>query len=384
MTVFKNYLKITKSYLSIIVIYTLIFVVIAMITSQSGAMNQETFQTEKAKIAMVNNDENSPLMKDFQTYVQEHAEYIELENTEEKLKDALFFRRVDYIMIIPQNFTHDFLNHQDVKIETMEVPDSYGSIYSKKLMNRYLNTAKLYLKADITPSEMTQLIHQDLSIHSETSMMNQSSIDSQIINVCHFFNFSNYTFLAIIISVISMVMISFRDEHIQNRQMISCTSYQKLNIQLLLGNITVTIGIWLLYVFAACFLYGQTMFTPQGFFISMNALVFVIFVLVLSFLLLLLIKDRNVVSGVSTIIALGTSFIAGAFVPQEFLSSFVLTLAKFTPSYWFITNNQDIAQLSKLSWINLQPIIINMSIVFGFTVLLLIIIQGISYLRLKH
>ena len=143
MIVFKNYLKIARSYVSIIIIYTLIFIAIAVITSQSGTMNQETYQEEMVKIAIINHDHDSLLIKDFQTYIQDNAEYIELENTEDDLRDALFFRKVDYIMIVPQNFTHDFFNDQDVHIETMEVPDSYGSIYSKKLMNKYLNTCSL-------------------------------------------------------------------------------------------------------------------------------------------------------------------------------------------------------------------------------------------------
>ena len=53
-------------------------------------------------------------------------------------------------MIIPDNYTTDFINGKDVTIETMELPDAYSSIYSKNLLNKYLNTANLYLKAGIS------------------------------------------------------------------------------------------------------------------------------------------------------------------------------------------------------------------------------------------
>ena len=383
MTVFKNYLKITRAYVSIIIIYTLIFIVIAMITSQSGAMNQETYQAERTKIAIINHDHDSVLIQAFQRYIQDNAEYIELENSEDDLRDALFFRKVDYIMIVPQNFTRDFLNNQDVHIETMEVPDSYGSIYSKKLMNQYLNTAKLYIKVDIPISEMTDLIQRDLSIHSDVSMQG-TLINHQMIDVRNFYNFSNYTFLVIIISVLSMVMMSIREEHIQNRQLIACLPYRKFNLQLLLGNVCVVLGVWLLYVLASFVMFGDIMLSYQGSLMIFNALIFVIYILVLSFLLTILIKNRNVVSGLATVIALGTSFISGTFVPQEFLSPFVLTIAKFTPSYWFITNNHLIAQLSKFSWLNMQPILMNMGIILGFAYLLFMIIQIKSYFHLKH
>ena len=89
------------------------------------------------------------------------------------------------------------------------------------------------------------------------------------------------------------------------------------------------------------------------------------------------------VSGISTVDGLGTSFIAGAFVPQEFLAPFVLNIAKLTPSYWFIDGNNKIASLSGYSWTELQPIIMNMAIILGFAVLFYILIQLVSRLKLK-
>ncbi len=46
----------------------------------------------------------------------------------------------------------------------------------------------------------------------------------------------------------------------------------------------------------------------------------------------------------SNIISLGLSFISGAFVPQFLLSEGVLTLARFTPTYWFVKANNTIAE----------------------------------------
>lgn len=382
MTVFKYYLKVTKSYLPIIIIYTLIFVGIAMLTSTSGSTNGQTYVAEEAKIAFINHDVDSEFMDSFQNYIQENAKYVELEDTEDSLRDALFFRKVDYIMIVPQHFTEDFLNDKDVKIKTMEVPDSYGAIYSKQLMNKYLNTAKLYLKADISDQEMTQLVQKNLAIHTDV-VIEHKAVDSQISSVKNFYNFSNYTLLAIIIAVIAMVMISFNEDKIKNRQLISCLPYQKLNRQLLLGNILITFGVWLLYVVASIALYGKTMLTPQGLLMILNSFVFVIFVLILSFLIVTLTHQRELVSGISTVIGLGTSFIAGAFVPQEFLAPFVLNLAKLTPSYWFITNNNTIAKLTDFSIIDLQPILMNMGVILGFTIIFYLLIQLISRLRIK-
>lgn len=382
MQVFNNYLKVMKSYISIILVYTVVFVGIAAMTTLSGNQSASTFETSKAKIALINHGENSEFIQSFEQYIQDNADYVELEDKDDVLRDALFFRKVDYIMIIPKDFTKDFLNNQDVRIETMEVPDSSDAIYSKTLMNKYLNTAKLYLKTNITIADITKHIQEDLSIHTKVTI-NSEIVDSRIANVALFYNFANYTLLSIIIVVISMVMISFRDEKIHRRNLISATTYKSLNRQLLLGNIVSTMGVWLLYVTSSIILYREVMFTNAGLLIIFNSFVLTIFILIFSFFLTSLTQKREIVSGISTVVGLGTSFIAGAFVPQEFLSPVVLTIAKFTPSYWYITNNNLISQTNDFSWTTLQPIFMNMIMIMGFAILFYLFIQLTSRLRLR-
>lgn len=382
MIVFKNYLKVAKSFLPIIIVYTLIFVGIATISSTSGAQNTDAFEASESRIAFINHDQESSFINSFQKYIKENAEYVNIQDSDEELRDALFFRKVDYIMIIPKGFTDDFLNNKDVKIETMEVPDSYNSMYSKTLMNKYLNTAKLYLKADIADDKLTQYVSRDLNIHTDVDFHNVV-VDNNIAKATTFYNFANYTLLAIIIVVVSMVMISFNEEKIRRRNLVSSISYQSFNRQLLLGNIITSIGVWSLYVIVSFALYGATMLTNAGLLLILNSFVLVIFILVFSFFLTTVTHNRELVSGISTVVGLGTSFIAGAFVPQEFLAPFVLNIAKLTPSYWFIDGNNKIASLSGYSWTELQPIIMNMAIILGFAVLFYILIQLVSRLKLK-
>ena len=90
-------------------------------------------------------------------------------------------------------------------------------------------------------------------------------------------------------------------------------------------------------------LYYQTMFSITGLLFMVNSLIFSIFILIFAFFITTLTNNREIVGMVSTVFSLGSSFIAGAFVPQELLSSFVLSIAQFTPSYWFISNNNSVS-----------------------------------------
>ncbi|MFR7592625.1 MAG: ABC transporter permease [Longibaculum sp.] len=382
MIIFKNYFKIAKTLLPTILIYTLIFLGIATITSTSGVNQGQSFSSEKSKIALINHDENTPLIDAFYKYIDKHSEYVEIEDSDSALRDALFFRKVDYIMIIPPHFTKQFTLEKNPQIETMEVPDSSLALYSQTLMNKFLNTAQLYLKTGIDEKEMTLAIEKDLEQHVDIEMLN-TSFNTNLDNARNFYNFANYTLLAIIISVISMIMISFHEEKIYRRHLVSRYSYQKINRQLLMGNIMTTTAIWLLYVVISFILYRETMFSQGGLLLILNSFIFTIFILILSFFITTLTHNREVVSMISTVLSLGLSFIAGAFVPQELLSPIVLTIAKLTPSYWFISNNNQIAQLAHYSLKDLQPIFINMGVVIGFAVLFYIAIQMTSYWKLK-
>ena len=76
-------------------------------------------------------------------------------------------------------------------------------------------------------------------------------------------------------------------------------------------------------------------------------------------------------SAASNVVSLGTCFISGVFVPQDFLGKSVLTLASFTPNYWYVKSNDSIASLVNFNMENLAPIFLNMLIVIGFAVAVL-------------
>ena len=372
MTVFKNYLKIAKSYIPTILLYSAIFMAFAIVSSLNQQSTDTQYQTEKTKIAFITYDQ-SQLIKDFQNYIKDNATMVSIDQDETSLKDALFFRKVDFIMIVPENFTQDFINSKDVTIDTMQIPDAYSAIYSKNLMNKYLNTAKFYLQSGINVNDLSKYIQEDFN-HKAVVHMNQEIENSQIDSLASYYNFSNYALLAIMITVISMIMISFQNENIKRRNLISSMSMKSLNLQLLLGNIMISFMIWFIYVVISFVLYFDSMLSMYGILYILNSLCFVIFINVLSFFISQMTSHREFISGISNVISLGSSFIAGAFVPQAYLSTFVLNIAKITPSYWFIYNNNKIATLTSFQWNDLKVIVLNMFIILLFALVFYVLI----------
>ena len=125
------------------------------------------------------------------------------------------------------------------------------------------------------------------------------------------------------------------------------------------------------------------MMTPNGALLVINSLVLMIFIQAFSFMIAKFTSNREILSGVGNVFGLGSSFICGAFVPQNMLSPFVLGMAKFLPSYWFIKANNEIIKLTDFSFNSIQPVLIDMLIVCGFTLLIYLATQIITKLHLK-
>ncbi len=86
----------------------------------------------------------------------------------------------------------------------------------------------------------------------------------------------------------------------------------------------------------------------------------------------------------TNIIALGSSFICGVFMPQSLLGDSVLAFAKFLPTYWYVKSNELIYGLSDFSFESLKPIFINMLIILGFAIVIFAITFVIGRFKRKE
>lgn len=382
MIVYKKYLKIALTYGPAIAIYTLIFLALNIFI---GTFNSSSTNYESANIniAFINHDKNSSLIDGLQSYMSKHGNLVTLKDDDEAMRDALFYRNVDLIAIIPENYHDDFLAGKDVEIEILESPNAYNSIYTKNLLNDYLNLARIYLNSNVSETKMLKLIETDLNQKVSVSLANQQN-DIDYSKVTNYYNFTNYMMITLTLVIITMIMVSFNEEKIKQRNLISPVSYQKMNRQLLLGNYTVGILIWFLYIGFSFILYPEAMISKNGMLLIINSLALVVFIQVFSFMVAKFTSNREILSGIGNVFGLGSSFLCGAFVPQSMLSPFVLSIAKFLPSYWFIKNNNEIVKLTRYNLESLFPIIINIIIILAFALLAYLAMQVVTRLKIKR
>lgn len=369
MPVFKLCLKLfLKNWISVS-IYVGIFLLISVIIAATTMNEQQSgFAQEKTRIALID-DEKTPLTEGFRRELARSADFVSIPDDTEKLQDALFFRQVTYILRIPEGFTEDIMHGGSMQIEKTAVPGSAENTYIDISVQQYWNLARLYAKhvPDLTEQQLAERLKHDLSGETQVSLQDREQAKTSNSFSMYYFNFFAYTITAVLIMGISTVMIVFNKRDLRRRLFASPMSSASYNAQLLLANLLFAL-VSLLVLVGFCFVLDSGSFGTQNMvYLFMNAAALTACMTSLSFLIGMLIDNMNALSAVCNIVTLGLSFISGVFVPQEFLNDTVLKIASFTPTYWYVEANADIAKLTRFSWTDLQPVFYNMAILLIFT-----------------
>ena len=380
MTVFKTYLKVLNKNRWVILMYAVIILVFAGFNMKTSD-NNLNFTAAIPDIYILNNDIEGKITKDLISYISKHANIKDIKSDDESIKDALFYRDVNYIITIPKNFHVDFLSHKNPEIEIKTTKD-YPASLANILLEDYLTTANIYNHLHLSESELIAKINESLKQNVEVSIT--STLDSNSLNQATFyFNFTNYCFLASCIFIICLILSSFRNTNIKKRTIISSMNYQKFNQELFFSNALFAFILWFFYLLLSFILVGSVMFSAHGVLYLLNSFIFMLCTLSLAFLLGNLVSNKEALNGIVNVIALGSSFLCGAFVPVEYLPTSVLNIAHIFPSYWFIKNNNLIKGIETFNKISLRPFFINIGILIFFMLIFIILMNIISSKKRK-
>lgn len=369
MQVFNVYFKIIKANIKQMSIYLIIFLAIAIIFAISSTpKNEESFSQFKTNTAFINLDQNTVLTKGFENYLSRYVNFVKIENNQEKLQDALFFRNVEYIVTIPKNFTKDFLQGKPVKVEKIIVPNSRTGMYVDMAINKYFNAARVYVNniPGITEENLIKKVSKDTSIEIQVNLKTYGDKKEDNNFAVSYFNFLAYSLLAMLILGVSANLMIFNSKNIRRRNLCSPMKDRTYNTQLILANLAfgfVCFGILALFAFI---LFRKDMISYNGILLCINALVFTIATLSISYFIGLLVKNSSAQSAIANVLSLGLCFLSGVFVPQELLSTKILSIASFNPVYWYVKANNLIGTLSNFSYNNLSTVFIYMLIELGF------------------
>ena len=376
MTVFKTFLKVLNKCKVPIIIYTVMLVFFSAFNMQTSEKNI-SFADSKPNILIVNKEANKDkITKNFINYLSKNSNEVNVSMNEEKIDDALFYRDVSYVIYVPKNFGKDVLHGKNPEIKIKSTKD-YGASLANMMVERYLKVANVYSDVTDNEDELVTLIDDTLSKKVKVNLT--TKLDTKLIEKAAFYhNFLNYCILAGTIYVICLVLSSFKEENIKKRTIVSSMSHKNYNRILLLSNALFAFILWIFYCILAFILMDKIIFSTHGLIFIINSFIFTICALTLAFLIANLVSNKNAVNGIVNVVALGSSFLCGAFVPTSMLPDFVLKIAHILPSYWFIKTNEMLKEMEVFTFDTLKPILTNMFIVICFSIIFIIITNVFS------
>lgn len=372
MPVFKLCIKIIKKNIPSLLIYVDTFLFVLIFIASNFSKNQPvqtSFMPSKSNVAFIS-VESSPIIDGFKKELSKVANFVELKDETEALQDALYFRSVTYIIRIPDGFTERFMNGENVEIEKTIVPNSISNMYIDLSINQYFNTARLYVNQNknITQEQLVSNVEKDLSISTPVELKTSEKTAAELSYTAYYFNYLSYALLSVLILGISVLMLVFNNPDLKRRNACSPISSSSINLQFILANLLFTLVAWVI-MSGFYFVLNPEKSVHQniGYFL-LNSFVFALCGVSISYLIGISIKGQNAISAVSNVVSLGFSFISGVFVPQEYLGSSVLQVASFTPTYWYVKANNQIAELTQFDFLHMKTVLSYILIELGFAI----------------
>lgn len=378
MTVFKTFWQVVSKYKATVILYTVLLIGFGglnMTTNDTGA----TFTDSKPDLFIVNEDSENKLSDNLVKYLEENTTIKELEVDEEKINDAIFYRDVNYVVYIPKNYGEYVLAHKNPEIKIKSTGDYQASL-AEMMLTRYLTIQNTYVNTLSDEIKIIDNINDTLS--KKTKIEVASKLDTaSTTNATNYFNFASYSIMAAVIFIICLVLSSFNEKNVSKRTIVSSKSYKVLNRELLLSSFIYSFLVWTFYCVLSILMVGDIMFSLRGLIYMLNCLIFTFTSLTIALLISTLITNKDAVSGIVNVVALGSAFLCGAFVPAEWLPESVLTIAHVLPAYWYINSNELLKTIEVIDMNILHPIIINLLILAAFGVGFIIINNIITNIK---
>ena len=353
MQVFKAFFKLLNKHKSAIFVYTGIFFAITMLMTSSGQSTEKKQYSQVELTIGVENSDKGELGAALVDYLSTHNKIKELPKEKEELIDAMYYRKMEYVLKIPKDFTEKFLaGERENVLESTVVPGSNTNFLTEAEMNQFLVNLGMYLDSGFDTKEAIEHTMKDVKKDSQVSLLDASDSQEKP-RAAFYFQYLSYIFVTIMVMCLGAILLIFGKKEIDDRMKCSSTSFTKRNLQMVLGSILLALMIYGFFMIAAWVLFADYMNSVKGVLSALNALVYMILCLSLTFFISRVAGNGEESGGkldlIANIVGLAFSFLGGVFVPMEVMNETVVQVAKFIPSYWYNNANDKIWKITSFA-----------------------------------
>jgi len=350
MQVFKAFIMIMrKHWVSIAVYIGLYAIMLFLISYTYEDTYNENFQSTNVDISVIDRD-YSEASKGLTEYLESKHRIIEIEDNEESIQDHIYYRYVNYVLIIPEGFEDKLLSGETKDlVENVRIPGSSKGTFLDNQVEGYLKDLQVYLAGGYELADAIKLVDD---FHSQTEGVEVVHFEEEKEKsngaIFAYFQYQPYIYILVLVCGLAPIILIMNKKEIYSRNACSPMSLLSRNAQITLGSVMFSVMVFLIFLALGFVMFGKDLICPELGYLLINSGVFLIFSAALTFLTCMIVSaDLTSLNLVANIIGLGMCFLCGVFVPQSMLGSEVLAVARFLPAYWYMKNNNILAGLSE-------------------------------------
>lgn len=350
MTVFKGYMKIIKQSKWLILLYVVIFTGITVMFQQFADSDKMAgYQAESVRIALVDEDGGS-LAEGLKAYLEQFHEVTEMEPDKARLQEELFYRTVEYIVWIPEDFFVSCIVEGNA-LSVTKVPGSYTAFYVDQQINSYLNDARACCAAGFTMEETAGALEK--LEPAQVELLDPGRASGEMPAYGYYFRYIPYLFLSVLCYVMGNVLSAFRRGDLPKRMRACPVSGRRQGAEGLLAAAVLGLCLWGVSIAGAFLWYRESLAERGGVvYFLLNTLLMMLVTLTISYLVGLFVHGKNAsnaLNGIVNVLSLGMCFLCGVFVPLELLNKSVKTVSQFLPVYWYEVVNEQIVEFGNVT-----------------------------------
>lgn len=374
MQLFNTYFKFVYRKKSLILTYVLIFsgLSIAMMVVQNKSGGAESYVQKKVDIAIVDRDQ-SAVSKALTKYLEGQNTRKKIKDDEDSFKNELYWRNVNYILVIPDGFEQDVMQGKQNVLSAKKVRDAVETAYVEEEIGSFLNLYTLYLNVGYSTENAVKKTKHDLAQKVSVTLEKRNDGRSERKNVgALYYQYLPYVMISVGILIVAAILVIFYQEDVKKRCICSSTSLKEQNKQLIFASLFSCFFLTaFFYLLGLVVTKGKLIGQVHFWFYGINAFCFMLVVLALSFLLANMVHTENGINGCSNVLSLALCFLGGIFVPYSIMPDAVVKAAHFIPTYWYTMALEEVAYMTKVTpeFLRQFSMDVLVEVVFAFTML---------------
>ena len=391
MSTFKTCVRIMAAHRLYILIYLVLLSTFGLFTGMARSEDYSSqVTTATASVAVIDRD-GSTISRGIKDYVESVGKVQPLEDSTQAIQDATAQNRVNYVLIIPAGYGQRLqqATRQGIEPPRMDTVIGYESA-SGALMNvrtdSYTGQVADYL-ATLTddPTRAVALAEETMSHSAPAERITQDTAP-----LSHSFlvytRFSLYPLMAFAIVTISTLMTALGRRAVRSRLDTAPVSGGARNLGLLGACLVVGVVGWLWILGLGVAVFGAGSVTTSAPLLGVVGAALGSYMLVavsLGFLMGQFGLGQNAANAVANIGGMALSFLAGAWVPIEWMPDAVARTARLTPGYWADQAISGAYDATSMSASIIRPLLVDSGICALFAVAILSVAMAVGRTRAR-